>query len=77
MIALNRLLDRLRRYAEIARASLAASSDPDTQRDRFVADVLHDLRSAAGDTTTRYMLAAPLDQCWQGLARYWKKRTEK
>jgi glyoxylase-like metal-dependent hydrolase (beta-lactamase superfamily II) len=74
---LQELLDRLRRYAEIARASLDASADPDTQRDRFVADVLHDLRTAVGDATTRYTLAAPLDQCFQGLARYWKKKAEK
>jgi glyoxylase-like metal-dependent hydrolase (beta-lactamase superfamily II) len=72
---LQELLSRLRRYAEIARASLASSDDPDAQRDRFIAGVQHDLRSAVGDAAaTRYTLAAPLDQCWQGLARYWKKR---
>jgi glyoxylase-like metal-dependent hydrolase (beta-lactamase superfamily II) len=75
---LQELLVRLRLYAEIARVSLASSDDPDAQRDRFVAEVLRDLRSTVGETaTTRYMLAAPLDQCWQGLARYWKKKEGK
>jgi glyoxylase-like metal-dependent hydrolase (beta-lactamase superfamily II) len=73
---LQELLSRLRRYAEIARASLASSDDPDVQRDRFIAEVLRELRSAVGEAmTARYMLAAPLDQCWQGLARYWKKKS--
>jgi glyoxylase-like metal-dependent hydrolase (beta-lactamase superfamily II) len=72
---LQELLSRLRRYAEIARVSLASSDDADAQRDRFVAEVLHELRRAVGDTlASRYALAAPLDQCWQGLARYWNKR---
>lgn len=73
---LQELLSRLRRYADIARDSLAASGDPDSQRDRFIADVLQDLRRAVGEpAATRYTLAAPLDQCWQGLARYWKKKS--
>jgi glyoxylase-like metal-dependent hydrolase (beta-lactamase superfamily II) len=72
---LQELLSRLRRYAEIARVSLASSDDPEVQRDRFIAEVLRELRSAVGEAmTARYTLAAPLDQCWQGLARYWKKR---
>ena len=75
---LHELLARLRRYAEIARVSLADSDDPDAQRDRFMADVLQDLRTAVGEpAASRYMLAAPLEQCWQGLARYWKKRSDK
>ena len=46
------------------------------QRDRFIAEVRHDLVRAVGDAAaTGYTLAAPLDQCWQGLARYWKKKT--
>jgi glyoxylase-like metal-dependent hydrolase (beta-lactamase superfamily II) len=73
---LQELLSRLRRYAEIARVSLASSDDPDIQRDRFIAEVLHELQSAVGDALARrYVLAAPLDQCWQGLARYWKKKS--
>jgi glyoxylase-like metal-dependent hydrolase (beta-lactamase superfamily II) len=72
---LQELLSRLRRYAEIARVSLASSDDPEVQRDRFIAEVLRELRSAVGEAmTARYTLAAPLDQCWQGLARYWKKK---
>ncbi len=72
---LQELLSRLRRYAEIARVSLASGGDPDAQRDRFVAEVLLELRREVGAAiAARYTLAAPLDQCWQGLARYWTKR---
>jgi hypothetical protein len=32
-------------------------------------------RTMGEEQAARYMLAVPPDQCWQGLARYWKKRT--
>jgi glyoxylase-like metal-dependent hydrolase (beta-lactamase superfamily II) len=68
------LLVRLDAYAEFARSSLAAGGDDEAQRDRFIAEVLGDLRQAVGDAAAaRYLLAVPPDQCWQGLARYWKK----
>jgi glyoxylase-like metal-dependent hydrolase (beta-lactamase superfamily II) len=72
---LQELLARLTHYAELARASLAAGGSDDEQRQRFEADMLRELRQRVGDVAAaRYALAVPPGQCWQGLARYWKKR---
>lgn len=69
------LMTRLRAYADLARACLAEEADEATQRARFTREMLLDMRRSLGEQdAARYSLAVPPDQCWQGLARYWKKR---
>jgi glyoxylase-like metal-dependent hydrolase (beta-lactamase superfamily II) len=54
-------------------AELARSGDWDAFRERVAADV-----AAAGDaeTSAAYAQAAPRDQLFAGLTRYWRKRSE-
>ncbi|HUO74155.1 MAG TPA: MBL fold metallo-hydrolase [Solirubrobacteraceae bacterium] len=60
---------RLDDWAELARAG---------DRDAFIAAVLAQIEASAGpDLAPAYTQAAPPDQLYAGLARYWRKRTEK
>lgn len=71
---LHALLARLSAYADLAKACLVEGDDA-TQRDCFVREMMLDLRRHMGESdAARYAVAVPPDQCWQGLARYWKKR---
>jgi glyoxylase-like metal-dependent hydrolase (beta-lactamase superfamily II) len=55
-------------------AQLARGSDEPT----FVGALEEDLRRAAGeDVVERLRQAAPPEQLWQGLERYWRKREER
>jgi hypothetical protein len=59
----------LRRFAE-----LAAKSD----QERFVAELEATVRENADpDTAEAFFQAAPPDQLYLGLARYWSKKAEK
>jgi glyoxylase-like metal-dependent hydrolase (beta-lactamase superfamily II) len=59
--------DRLDRWAELAR---------DGDRARFVAAVIDELQSRATPAhAAAYAQAAPYDQLFAGLERYWRKRT--
>ena len=41
----------------------------------FIRELGRELRRKLNDAdATRYEIATPLDQNWQGLARYWRKR---
>jgi glyoxylase-like metal-dependent hydrolase (beta-lactamase superfamily II) len=61
--------DTLRRWAEQARES---------DQDRFVAEIEADVRAHADpDTAAAFIQAAPPDQLYQGLTRYWSKKAEK
>jgi glyoxylase-like metal-dependent hydrolase (beta-lactamase superfamily II) len=61
--------DTLRRFAE-----LAAESD----EERFVAELEATLRENADpETATAFIQAAPPDQLYLGLTRYWSKKAEK
>ena len=60
--------EALRRNAELARAG---------DREAFLGAVEDELRARADpDTAERLRQAAPPDQLWQGLERYWRKRAE-
>ena len=59
------------------RKLLADASLTDEQRQEwFVAEAVQELRRTVGDTEAgQYSRAGRLDYSWQGLARYWRKRT--
>ena len=59
----------------IARTCLEAGGSPSDQESRFVDDMrVYMERHIPADEAGLYGTAAPLDQCWLGLARYWRKR---
>ena len=70
------MLDRLERLAELARQLLHDATVPDEAREmRFRDDARRLLRrELSEDDLGRLELAVPLDMCWRGLARYWKKK---
>ena len=68
---------RLGHWAEFVRAGLASGGTDEEQVARLKAlavDSLGDGISLADKES--FLQAAPLDQCWQGLARYWRKQAE-
>jgi glyoxylase-like metal-dependent hydrolase (beta-lactamase superfamily II) len=69
------LQDRLVRYANRVKALMDAPMNDAERVEAFVAEVTADLRreNAEGDVA-RYRKAAPIDQCYQGLVRYWTKK---
>jgi glyoxylase-like metal-dependent hydrolase (beta-lactamase superfamily II) len=72
------LQNRLHDTAEAVRVLLADQRLDDGQRQTaFVERMLDVFRRALPDEdwVQRYVLAVPVDHCWQGLARYWQKRT--
>ena len=61
--------------AELARGIAESGGSQEEQTERFVTGLLSYLKRYMTDTAAAlYGQAAPLDQCWLGLARYWKKR---
>jgi len=74
---LQHVLDHLHRNAALAKEALALPA-PATEDDRaayFIRGVGLDLRRVMSEAdAARYEIATPLDQNWQGLARYWRKR---
>jgi len=65
---LERARDTLHRYAELTRAG---------DRSRFVAAIGAEIdRGASAETGERLRQAAPPEQLWLGLERYWRKRGE-
>lgn len=74
---LQQVLDNLLRNATLAKEALAleASIGEDDRAKHFMHAVARDLRRVMSDAdASSYELATPLDQNWQGLARYWRKR---
>jgi glyoxylase-like metal-dependent hydrolase (beta-lactamase superfamily II) len=71
------LMDRLDDWSRIVRRLLADAALDDAQRERvFVQEALLDLRRTVGEQEAeRYNRAGRLDYSWQGLSRYWRKRT--
>lgn len=72
-------LDALeRQLSEVADLARAILQEPGTDQDRlqrFVVQVRSDLRrTMPEEDARRYELAVPLDHCWLGLARYWRKK---
>ena len=69
------LLGRLARFADTARAALRAGGTDGEQAAAFQNETRAELlRQMAPDAVRSYELAVPLDHCFMGLARYWRKR---
>ena len=69
------LVEHLDGMAALAREIVELEATDDERAARFTTDCRRYLRRHMADTAAAlYDRAAPLDQCWLGLARYWKKR---
>lgn len=72
---LARFREVLARQAEGVRESLAAGATDEERTQVFVDRLRRDIRKAMPEHEARATeLAAPFDQLWQGLARYWSKQ---
>lgn len=72
---LSRFREVLARQAEAVRESLAAGNTEEERTQAFVERLRRDIRKALPEHEARATeLAAPFDQLWQGLARYWSKQ---
>ena len=61
--------------ADIARNVIEAGGDDVAQAFRFIARANAYIKdNLPKDEAACYTAAAPIDQCWLGLARYWKKQ---
>jgi len=68
----------LDRSAERARLALRSGADDAVLKDEWVHWLRSDVRQVLGeDGALAAEAAAPFDQIWQGLARYWRKRVER
>ncbi len=72
------LLEHLDAVALMAQRSLELEAESDEVRiSAFVDDLrVYLQRHIPSSTAALYDYAAPLSQCWLGLARYWRKRAE-
>jgi glyoxylase-like metal-dependent hydrolase (beta-lactamase superfamily II) len=70
------MLDRLERLADLARQLLHDADVPEADREtRFRDDARRFLRRELEEEDLRRLeLAVPLEMCWRGLERYWRKR---
>jgi glyoxylase-like metal-dependent hydrolase (beta-lactamase superfamily II) len=72
---LARLEERIFSFAQMVRATLDEPVEDAERLRHFVDRVTADLRQVMSEEDTRrYQAAVPLDHCWLGLARYWRKR---
>ena len=72
---LARFRTTLTRQADGVRQALRAGGDEETQIRAFVSRMQAEARAALPEhEATAIELAAPFDQLWQGLARYWRRR---
>lgn len=68
----------LRRSAERAREAVRTGGDELALTEAWVRWLRGDARTVVGeDAAAALEAAAPFDQIWQGLARYWRKRVER
>lgn len=68
---------RLREQAALVRTLLETHGDTDAAVASFVDEVDRRTREAAGvETASVFEVGAPVEQLWQGLRRYWRKRAE-
>jgi glyoxylase-like metal-dependent hydrolase (beta-lactamase superfamily II) len=65
---LDAVSDRLRRWTEVARAG---------DREAFLHAVDAELDAGDAETAARMRQAAPPEQLWLGLERYWRKRSDR
>ena len=69
------LVEHLDGFAALAKAVIERDVADEERVDLFTAEARRYLQRQLPDTTAAlYDQAAPLWQCWLGLARYWKKR---
>jgi len=64
---------------DAARAAVLAASDRSSRGDReaFFRGLDQDLEAEPGDVAARVRQAAPPEQLWLGMERYWRKRRER
>lgn len=75
---LTRYRQVLRRSAERARDAVKAGGDESSLIDAWVRWLRDDARQVVSEEVAAAAeAAAPFDQIWQGLARYWRKRVER
>jgi glyoxylase-like metal-dependent hydrolase (beta-lactamase superfamily II) len=68
----------LRRSADRAREALRAGGDEAALTEAWVEWLRADARTVVGEEAAAALeAAAPFDQIWQGVARYWRKRAER
>jgi len=74
---LARVRAALRATAEAVRESLAVAGSDEMRTQSFVEYLRRDIRKALPEQDARAAeLAAPFDQLWQGLARYWSRKSQ-
>ncbi|MDO8681740.1 MAG: MBL fold metallo-hydrolase [Acidobacteriota bacterium] len=72
---LARFRQTLTSAADAVKASMAAGGTDEEKVRRFVEQMRRDVRQALPEHEAKAAeLAAPFEQLWQGLARYWQKR---
>jgi glyoxylase-like metal-dependent hydrolase (beta-lactamase superfamily II) len=75
-IHLQELMERLRLWARLVKDLMAAEPNPDVRRAKFARQVDLELRRTASPAEViRYGLAVAADQSYNGLERYWKKKS--
>lgn len=73
---IEQLRARLLRWSERVRVGLAGGEDEPAQIARLGALADEELGpDVPADVKANYQLVTPVEQSWQGLARYWRKRT--
>ncbi|MDO8835178.1 MAG: hypothetical protein Q7V01_06260, partial [Vicinamibacterales bacterium] len=71
---LTMLTDELNAWHRVSR-DLMDTEDEAARATRFVDGVMARIAERIGaEAADTYRAAVPLDHCWQGLERYWKKR---
>jgi phosphoglycerate-specific signal transduction histidine kinase len=72
---LDRFRQALHESARAVRDTLTMSGTDAERTAHFIDWLRQDVRRAVGEEDARRLeLAAPFDQLWAGLARYWRKR---
>ena len=74
-VHLDAVQTHLTTMTDIARECISAGGDSSEQQSRFVDEMrVYMQQHIPADEAGLYGTAAPLDQCFLGLARYWRKR---
>ena len=72
---LDALMVHLAAMKEMSRACIEKGGSESDQMSRFVDEMRIYIQKHVPDSESHlYGRAAPIDQCWLGLARYWRKR---
>ena len=72
---LDALMGHLSAMKEMSRACIEKGGSESDQMSRFVDEMRIYIQKHVPDSESHlYGRAAPIDQCWLGLARYWRKR---